>query len=49
MYVSVCDSIGCAWSHSEPCVSLRVCAGIGCALSHTDPYVCVCVFVCVFV
>ena len=41
----VCVGIGCALSHSEPCVC--VCAGIGCALSHSE--LAVCIFVCVSV
>ena len=41
--VCVCFGVGCALSHSEPCVC--VWAGICCALSHGELAVCICVCV----
>ena len=44
MYVCLCAVIGCALTHSEPCmcVCVCVCACMGFALSHSEVCVCVC-------
>ena len=41
----MCSHIGCALTHSEPCICecLFVSASIGCVLSHTEVCVCACV------